>query len=374
MNKEILYEALISPSRVGDVPRDELERVAREYPYFNSAQVLLARSYRQTGDHRFSDQLQVASQTSGDRLSLYHLLKEEIPVKHPEIETIHARAPLPIAVPESPVEIPATPITVTPVKESVIVAEKIEEPVYVSPIVIRPLAPVIENVPEEKQASHEIISDITLPPLAANPTPPLPQTIEKPTEELKPVRDALDEAILARAVSSSIEMEVGEEQSENESESEEMEENESENENERGGSENLGNDDSFAAWVAKRAKDIGYQGDKPSSTQLPVYNESSQARIQPSTTKKKTQQDLIDRFIQTNPRIQPGKSDEYDLENIARTSITEDLSVVSETMAVLLASQGKKEKARRVYRKLMELHPEKSVYFAAQLKILDKLK
>jgi hypothetical protein len=135
-----------------------------------------------------------------------------------------------------------------------------------------------------------------------------------------------------------------------------------------------GNDESFATWVAKRAKDIGYQEDKPNSTHLPVYNESGQARIQPSTTKKKTQQDLIDRFIQTNPRIQPGKSDEYDLENIARTSITEDLSVVSETMAVLLASQGKKEKARRVYRKLMELHPEKSVYFAAQLKILDKLK
>jgi hypothetical protein len=363
MNKEILYEALISPSRVGEVPRDELERVAREYPYFNSAQVLLARSYRQTGDHRFSDQLQVASQTSGDRLSLYHLLKEEIQAKRPEIETIQATAPLPIAVPESPIEIPATSITVTPVKESVVVPEKMEGPVYVSPIVIRPSAPVTENTAPEKQITHEIISDIALPPLAANPTPSLPIPSDKTSTDEKPVRDALDEAILARAVSSSIELEVGEEeQSENEEE---------DNENE---SEMEGNDESFATWVAKRAKDIGYQEDKPNSTHLPVYNESGQARIQPSTTKKKTQQDLIDRFIQTNPRIQPGKSDEYDLENIARTSITEDLSVVSETMAVLLASQGKKEKARRVYRKLMELHPEKSVYFAAQLKILDKLK
>jgi hypothetical protein len=348
---------------VGDVPREELERVAREYPYFNSVQVLLARSYRHTGDHRFSDQLQVASQTSGDRLSLYHLLKEEIPVKVQTVESTEVKASPPIAVPAAPIEKSVAPVAEIPNEETVI-AEIVEEPVFVSPMVIRPIAPTAENATREKEIVHEIISDIALPPLAPNPTPSIPIPSQKTSEEEKPVRDALEDAILARAVSSSIELEVGEEQSENENESEE-EEIEREFE---------GNDDSFAAWIARRAKDIGYQEDKPNSTRLPVYNESGQPRIHPGENKKKTQQDLIDRFIQTNPRIQPGKSDEYDLENIARTSITEDLSVVSETMAVLLASQGKKEKARRVYRKLMELHPEKSVYFAAQLKILDKLK
>jgi pentatricopeptide repeat protein len=47
---------------------------------------------------------------------------------------------------------------------------------------------------------------------------------------------------------------------------------------------------------------------------------------------------------------------------------------VTETMAKLFAQQGKIDKARKVYRQLMVLHPEKSVYFAAQLKNLNQLK
>jgi tetratricopeptide (TPR) repeat protein len=43
-------------------------------------------------------------------------------------------------------------------------------------------------------------------------------------------------------------------------------------------------------------------------------------------------------------------------------------------MAQLYARQGKLDKARKAYKKLIELYPEKSIYFAAQLKNLDKLK
>jgi hypothetical protein len=367
MNKEILYEALFSPSRVGEVPREELERVAREYPYFNSAQVLLARSYRQTGDHRFSDQLQVASQTSGDRLSLYHLLKENppIPMEVKKVDQTEKEFVETIEVPTAD----ETTIDVTSEKS---------ETVFVAPVVLRPL--VAPDVPSgqtgHSERAEKIVAAVEIIEPIAKSVPPSIETTAPEVEEVeKPVRDALEEAILARAVSSSIEIEVGEQTPEGEIEAESVEAGEIISEFKSEPEPQIEeNEDSFASWIAKRAKDIGYQEDKPKSSRLPTYNEDGQLRIQPSENKKKTQQDLIDRFIQTNPRIQPGKSDEYDLENIAKTSITEDLSVVSETMAVLLASQGKKEKARRVYRKLMELHPEKSVYFAAQLKILDKLK
>jgi pentatricopeptide repeat protein len=43
-------------------------------------------------------------------------------------------------------------------------------------------------------------------------------------------------------------------------------------------------------------------------------------------------------------------------------------------MAVLFAKQGKLDKARKAFRKLMEQHPEKSIYFAAQLKNLEHFK
>jgi pentatricopeptide repeat protein len=54
--------------------------------------------------------------------------------------------------------------------------------------------------------------------------------------------------------------------------------------------------------------------------------------------------------------------------------LEEDFSFATETMAKLFIAQGKFDKAKKVYRKLMELHPEKNVYFAAQLKNLNQNK
>ncbi|MDZ4750341.1 MAG: hypothetical protein SGI87_01915 [Flavobacteriales bacterium] len=349
MNKEILYEAMLSPAKLSEVPREELEKVAREYPYFTSAQVLLARSYRLSGDHRFSDQLQTASHCSGDRLSLYHLMKDEGVTRELEIQIV------PLEQESAPEEI--QPQTI-PTLETVELINTIEqEPLetFENTIAVaaRNTKTEVAIEPEETKLIVEIAVEI-------------PEIVESiPPQSNKYERDILEDFILARAVHSSIELEVGESDDEpiQQKQTEPLAEEEEEIEV-----------DSFANWVAKRAKAIGYQDDTLKTPHLPRYEDAKGVMQPPSDSRKKTQQQLIDRFIQTSPRITPGKSEAYDLENVARTSITEDLSVVSETMAVLLASQGKKEKARRVYRKLMELHPEKSVYFAAQLKNLDKFK
>ncbi len=96
-------------------------------------------------------------------------------------------------------------------------------------------------------------------------------------------------------------------------------------------------------------------------------------KLSPSSTKN-SQQQLIDRFIQFEPKITPGKALEYTAGNLAKESLEEDFSFVTETMAILFAKQGKPDKARKAYKKLIEQFPEKSVYFAAQLKNLDKYK
>jgi hypothetical protein len=97
-------------------------------------------------------------------------------------------------------------------------------------------------------------------------------------------------------------------------------------------------------------------------------------RINIAGKKEEHQQDLLDRFIKTEPKITPGRVGEYSTADLARESLEEDLSIVTETMARMYVVQGKPDKAKKAYRKLMELHPEKSVYFAAQLKNLDKNK
>jgi hypothetical protein len=90
---------------------------------------------------------------------------------------------------------------------------------------------------------------------------------------------------------------------------------------------------------------------------------------------REKQKSIIDRFIKLEPKITPGKVSEYNTaSNLAKESLEEDFSFATETMAKLFIAQGKFDKAKKVYRKLMELHPEKNVYFAAQLKNLNQNK
>ncbi len=55
---------------------DELEQLAEHYPYFSTAQILLAMKLKQTDENRYRQQLQKASLYSHSPLWLHHLLSE----------------------------------------------------------------------------------------------------------------------------------------------------------------------------------------------------------------------------------------------------------------------------------------------------------
>jgi hypothetical protein len=62
----------------------------------------------------------------------------------------------------------------------------------------------------------------------------------------------------------------------------------------------------------------------------------------------------------------------YDTESAARRSIEENYGILSETLARLVAAQGKREEAIKIYQQLMLKNPQKSAYFAAQIEKLRK--
>lgn len=377
---------------------DDLERISKQYPYFSVAQVLLSKSYQRRKDHRFADQVAQASLYSGNREKLYRYLKEE---------------------PETVIEIPVVPISRTMAKE-----EELQPEIQVLPTLPDPPKPseqpdmsglvdfilddksisreadddarIEENVEEERMAIVFHPDEISVPPVEAVQETETPVSTVTPVHQV-PEMDDFQREILLEAIQSSIEQEVSGE--------EDLAETPVEAAKTTQLSDNKSEGDGFAAWVYQRSRQVHFG---ENAEKQPVNDQNSpdvddwkhlgeeeirsekevedllnaeekttlshrSTKIQ-STDYESHKRDLIDRFIRQEPRITRGKTTDYAPGNIAKDSVDEDHLPVTETMAQLYARQGRLDKARKAFKKLIELHPEKSVYFAAQLKNLDKFK
>ena len=85
----------------------------------------------------------------------------------------------------------------------------------------------------------------------------------------------------------------------------------------------------------------------------------------------KTSDDLISRFIKDQPQIKPAntKSENAD---ISEESVKEDNDLLSETLIKVYIKQGLFEKAIKAYSKLCLKYPEKNAYFASQIELLKE--
>ena len=90
--------------------------------------------------------------------------------------------------------------------------------------------------------------------------------------------------------------------------------------------------------------------------------------IQNEANREKTNNDLIDVFLKSNPKIVPDDEQVYLVDLSEGLKEIPDIS--TDTLAEIYASQGHIGKAIEIYEHLILKYPEKHIYFAAQIERL----
>ena len=105
--------------------------------------------------------------------------------------------------------------------------------------------------------------------------------------------------------------------------------------------------------------------------QLSTYKPINRGKVEKVKIKKDSKDFLINRFIENNPKISSLKKDETIDVVIPKNKV--DKSLMTETLAKVYLEQKKFSKAIKAYEILSLKYPEKSGFFADQIKGIKKL-
>ena len=341
-------ELLKSPHLLASMPIEDLETITKNYPWFSLAHSYLAKAYQENNSHKTSGQIALASTLHSNRTWLYGFLKEPILQKNTPTELVDTLPTeiIPEIIPE------AIPVAVAPSSTSLseLAASMMEEP----------------EVREDKRGE------------------------EKGSEEVREL-DFLDKSILATAVSSSIFLEVSEQDSSKDAEQDSAKD--AEQDSSQGASQGASQgsaevvlqdaeqEDALFTWLRSVSdeEEIIEKGREDKKGEEELLDKVREVKRGEEEGRKSTESiqptlNLIEKFIATEPRITPGKVEQYTGVSFAKDSLEENFDWVTETMAKLYAAQGKIDRARKAYKRLIELHPEKKIHFENQLKVLNQRK
>jgi len=131
---------------------------------------------------------------------------------------------------------------------------------------------------------------------------------------------------------------------------------------------------SFNEWLKLSTLKVVHRS--PEIVQQQSINEKSEniAEIEKQTIpkKKKIASELIDKFIENSPKIAPLRKIENPI-NIAKLNNSVPKDLMTETLAQVYLAQNNYKKAIQAYKILSLKNPEKSGFFADQIRKIEKL-
>lgn len=108
--------------------------------------------------------------------------------------------------------------------------------------------------------------------------------------------------------------------------------------------------------------------------QLTSGQSNNKTEDQEQSKEKKKKFELLDRFIENNPKIVPKETEKVQEINIKESLKLDQQEVMTETLANIYVEQQKFKKAIKAYEILSLKNPEKSSFFADRIKAVEKLR
>lgn len=318
MNLKEFTNLLEHPEEFSKEDTKELEIILSEYPYFQSARLLYLKGLHNQSSIKFNDELKTTAAYAGDRKILYEFISRE---RQASKEPVINKIPDPVteAVNLHKLELP----------EISSEEEKREEEIQEKEIEIQ--QPVLTNDSNKNLdiLEREMLAEI------------VNATIEKEISTSEPFGE--NDQIIEGSIPETVipEQKVSEKPLISTKKDEEILSDFDEHKKH-----------SFTEWLKfkKRSSEVSEEKQK----------------------EKDEISSLIDKFIQAEPKMPKPKAEFYSPVNMAKQSVTDNESFVTETLARIYEKQGNFPKAIKAYETLSLKFPEKKLYFAALIQEIKK--